>query len=237
MFSLGCLLFFTLTFGGHPFLCVKKCDDKGWGDLNNNISDGNEGLDILFLLKQVQELGFNLIRPLIDEERKNRPPIEAVICHPLFWKEEKVTRFLTEVSENGTDLKDELDMNGVQVLSKSDWSQVLDEPVLQSLIDPRGRPYNRQKISDLIRFIRNKQAHFQQDLPTIMGLVDHFGETKESVLSYFLLKFPLLLVHTFVVYQQKKDCPNFEQFYKKTDPDRPDLCFDTSEAHEWRHCY
>lgn len=86
MFSLGCVYYFVLSGGKHPF-------GEPLRRQSNILSD-------IFQLSDLQgtenskELAKNLIKSLILTKPSQRPPADAVLTHPLFWSRSDSLTFL-----------------------------------------------------------------------------------------------------------------------------------------------
>ncbi|KAI3724702.1 hypothetical protein L2E82_36488 [Cichorium intybus] len=73
LFSFGCLLFFCMTDGNHPFGDMLERD--------MNIVDDKKDL---FLVADIPE-AFDLISYLLEPNPESRPTAADVYNHPLFW--------------------------------------------------------------------------------------------------------------------------------------------------------
>ena len=91
VFSLGCLYYFVLSKGHHPFGESFK--------RQANILSNESNLSHL----NSDHVALNLIEKMIQVEPSLRPPSQAVLKHPLFWTKEKVLTFLQDVSDSDQD--------------------------------------------------------------------------------------------------------------------------------------
>lgn len=88
IFSLGCVFYYVISKGSHPF-----------GDLVKrqlNILSYEFELKI-FNQSQVDSttvLAEELITDMISKDPAKRPPAKAVLMHPFFWNSEKILNFL-----------------------------------------------------------------------------------------------------------------------------------------------
>lgn len=86
MFSLGCLYYYVLSEGSHPF-----------GDTlrrQANILSGDSSLEDL--KGDVWQIAIQkpLISALISHKPTSRPPCSAVLAHPIFWNKATILAFL-----------------------------------------------------------------------------------------------------------------------------------------------
>ncbi|XP_071703894.1 serine/threonine-protein kinase/endoribonuclease IRE1b-like [Rutidosis leptorrhynchoides] len=202
LFSFGCLLFFCITGGRHPF-----------GDtLERDINIVNDRKD-LFLVDNIPE-AFHLISNLLHPDPDLRPKAAEVYHHPLFWDHEMRLSFLRDASdrveledrEAGSDLLKSLENIGAVALGGK-WDEKLDNILLNDI--GRYRKYKYDSVRDLLRVIRNKLNHYRElskDIRDVLGLVPTGFE------SYFSSRFPKLLME---VYKVLKDyCGEEECFHK-----------------------
>ena len=82
IFSMGCVYYYVLTGGHHPF--GESFKRQG------NIIQGLSNLDKLGSRRAVAR---TLIQRMVSAEPSARPPISAVLRHPLFWDQEHVLTF------------------------------------------------------------------------------------------------------------------------------------------------
>ena len=87
IFSLGCVYYFVLSNGHHPY------GESFKRQANILANDFN-----LSHIKE-QHVALNLIEKMIGVEPSLRPTSSAVLKHPLFWSKDKCLTFLQEVSD------------------------------------------------------------------------------------------------------------------------------------------
>jgi len=69
------------------------------------------------------------------------------------------------------------------------WTRQLDNCLVQEL--KKFRKYDPTQLTDLLRFIRNKKNHFRELSHECKELL---GSTNESFVTYFIVKFPRLMI-------------------------------------------
>ncbi|KAH9662278.1 serine/threonine-protein kinase/endoribonuclease IRE1a [Citrus sinensis] len=155
LFSLGCVLFFCITGGQHPF-----------GDrLERDINITKNQVD-LFLLGCIPEAE-DLISRLLNPDPQLRPCALEVLHHPLFWSSEMRLSFLRDTSDR-VELEDrETDSNLLKALESSasvslgaKWDEKI-EPIFITNIG-RYRRYKFDSVRDLLRVVRNKLNHYRE---------------------------------------------------------------------------
>ncbi|KAJ9541862.1 hypothetical protein OSB04_028368 [Centaurea solstitialis] len=189
LFSFGCLLFFCITGGRHPF-----------GDmLERDINIVNDRKD-LFLVDNIPE-AFDLISNLLHPDPEFRPKAGEVYNHPLFWDSEMRLSFLRDASdrveledrEADSDLLKSLESIGTVALGGK-WDEKLDNTLLNDI--GRYRKYKYDSVRDLLRVIRNKLNHYRE-LPK--ELRDVLGPVPTGFEYYFSSRFPKLLMEVYKV--------------------------------------
>lgn len=104
-------------------------------------------------------LAVELITDMINRDSSKRPSADAILKHPMFWREEKILSFLQDVSDRiekldiYTDPLRSLERNAHLVV-RDDWSLHLDEGITDDLRKYRG--YHGVSVRDLLRALRNK---------------------------------------------------------------------------------
>lgn len=92
IFSLGCVYYFVLSGGAHPF------GDSIRRQLNilSNEYKLDKLLSGLFSEVHMQRI---LIDQMISNEPKKRPSTKEILAHPVFWSKSKTLQFLQDVSD------------------------------------------------------------------------------------------------------------------------------------------
>lgn len=202
LFSLGCILFFSISGGHHPFGSRLERDF--------NIVNGKPDL---FHVEHVPE-ATDLISKLLQRDPHKRPQMSTVRVHPLFWSSDIRLKFLCDASdrveledkENQSPILEDLEEVSQLALGGS-WADKLDAVFLQNL--GKYRKYNYNSVRDLLRVIRNKSSHFRELPQEVQQLFDSYPEGFET---YFRSRFPRLLLEVFkIVYRH---CGNEDGFRK-----------------------
>jgi serine/threonine-protein kinase/endoribonuclease IRE1 len=205
LFSLGCLFYYVLSNGLHPF-----------GDnlrRQANILSGDYDLGDL----QSEEWQIHLLKPLlsamISSKPHDRPTCSAILKHPMFWDSSKILAFFQDVSDRVE--KAENDDSVLQCLEeinftvvRSDWRKHIHEEVATDL--RKYRSYRGESVRDLLRALRNKKHHFRELTQEAQNLL---GEIPDSFTSYWTTRFPLLLVHTWIAMQCVAKESAFQHYY------------------------
>ncbi|KAL2916326.1 bifunctional endoribonuclease/protein kinase ire1 [Polyrhizophydium stewartii] len=193
IFSIGCVFFYVLTGGGHPF------GDKFSREMN--VLRGNFRLDALDVLKEESVLAKDLIKRMISKDPSKRPDAASVLRHPFFWTPLQRLTFLQEVSDRFEAESKEPPSALVKLLERGaakvtggDWCRRIDRSILDDL--GKYRKYDGASVQDLLRALRNKKHHYQDlSASARKGL----GPMPSGFLMYFETRFPHLLMHCFGV--------------------------------------
>ncbi|KAI5795117.1 hypothetical protein EDC01DRAFT_615089 [Geopyxis carbonaria] len=218
IFALGCVAFFVLSNGQHPF------GERFSRELN--IVKGNSDLSSLLRLADAGHEAIDLIDSMIQQNPKARPDTAKVGTHPFFWDNEKRLDFLLTVSDRFELEKDKekndpsyssphipvLEHDALNVLGPS-WFSKLDKHMHNELFKTKRRGYDETKLLDLLRAIRNKKHHFLDMTPEAQRAV---GEPPDDYYTYFALRFETLLMYTYSVVCEaglSKE-PRFKKFFQ-----------------------
>ncbi|PLW29576.1 hypothetical protein PCASD_20472 [Puccinia coronata f. sp. avenae] len=224
IFSLGCIYYYVLTKGDHPF--------GSRYEREMNILKDEVCLEQLDGLDEEAFEAQQLIRSMIRSNPKERPTAEEVLQNPYFWEPTKRLNFLCDCSDRFEIMeRDPPDESLLRLEDQEqffrfvrhhtqhpkpraplllphhplphphpnsqmrlDWYKAIDRALLDNL--GKYRKYDGGSIRDLLRVMRNKKHHFQ-DLPD--GVKKALGDIPEGFLNYFSRKFPSLLVHVYSV--------------------------------------
>eukprot|EP00792_Barthelona_sp_PAP020_P009747 TRINITY_DN3319_c3_g4_i5.p1 TRINITY_DN3319_c3_g4~~TRINITY_DN3319_c3_g4_i5.p1 ORF type:complete len:587 (+),score=129.88 TRINITY_DN3319_c3_g4_i5:73-1833(+) len=192
IFSFGCIVYFVLTDGNHPFGGIYERDQR--------ISRNRKPAELL------AERGHFLAQHFVDYALTcnidKRPSAEQLLGHPIFWNPSKKLKFLLDVSDyleffNGdcqliTLFNDFKKSN----FPFKDWQLILGEHWKNEL---SFHNYDNDSIQHLLRFIRNKKHHYRDLNSKLQEVV---GALPDGFLNYFTQKFPQLLPHCYTFASQ-----------------------------------
>ncbi|CCH41635.1 Serine/threonine-protein kinase [Wickerhamomyces ciferrii] len=209
IFSLGCVFFYILSHGNHPF-----------GDRylrEGNVIKGEYSLEALEILPDNLEEAKDLISKMISRNPKLRLNTSQVLNHPYFWDDSKKLDFLLKVSDRfEVERRDppsalllELESVATKVIA-DDWCRKFDKNFLDNL--GKYRKYHPDRLMDLLRALRNKYHHFN-DLPP--ELATRMSPLPNGFYQFFNKRFPNLLMEIYhVVEEHLNDDPILETFLK-----------------------
>ncbi len=202
IFSLGCVFYYVLTNGCHPFGPIdnlKECQTC--------ICNGTEKPKLRKLkIEDKQEfkviLAKELITSMIERDQRKRTKAKLILHHPLFWTDEEISDFYHKIG-NMADDKEQTKFQSIlradsNEIYSGDWTSQLDEPVISDIIK-KNKKINKSDICKLLKTIRNKTEHINDDLSEELKSIYYC--CREGVARYFNEKFPNLLLYTF----QKKE--------------------------------
>ncbi|EFO85805.1 hypothetical protein CRE_01627 [Caenorhabditis remanei] len=204
IFSLGCIFYYVLTAGTHPF--GKSLHRQA------NIVNGEFSLNKLADLDD-WSLADDLISSMLHVDPLERPTAEAVLNHPFFWSAEKRLAYFSDVSDR---VEKEEDNSPVVRRIETDartvvcggWREKICEALKEDL--RKFRTYKSFSVRDLLRAMRNKKHHYRE-LPEDVRL--SLGDIPDQFLHYFTSRFPRLLLH---VYKATEYCSSeavFRRYY------------------------
>ncbi|KAM5545910.1 hypothetical protein V8D89_000036 [Ganoderma adspersum] len=184
IFALGCLYYYVLTRGFHPF---------GVGlELEFNILNNAKGLERL-----EDQVAVDAIERMLSPKAEDRPDATACLLHPCLWDANKVLMFLQEASDRFQRSSKEslrlLENDGEDVVGK-DWCKSLHPDFIAHFNKRRG--YNGKFVRDLLRLLRNARHHYHE-LPD--GVQKQLGTMPEDFLKYFTDRFPKLFLRVYNV--------------------------------------
>ncbi|KAI6002053.1 hypothetical protein EDD15DRAFT_2228978 [Pisolithus albus] len=200
IFSLGCLFYYVLANGSHPF------GDRFEREVN--IIKNVKSLDGLDHFGEEGTEAVDLITKMLDPDACNRPNTTTCLLHPFFWDPGRRLHFLQDASDRFEIMcRDPRDLNLVKLEANApdivgqDWHSRLDKVFIENL--GKFRKYDGKSVQDLLRALRNKKHHYQ-DLPE--NVKRHLGPMPEGFLSYFTRRFPHLFMHVHGVISETPLC-------------------------------
>ncbi|OAL33873.1 hypothetical protein AYO20_06884 [Fonsecaea nubica] len=210
IFSLGCVFYYVMTQGRHPF-------DVGGTSLGRdlNIKENKFSTEDLRLY-EYQFDADDLVMQMLKHNPKERPDTGQVLRHPYFWDVADKLEFLCDVSDcyereknSITNIFDEsairtaaekeslaelaaLESLAPNVIGPSkDWLRALPKTFLTEM--GKQRKYSGSKMIDLLRVIRNKKNHFH-DLPEDVK-EQMLGGSAKGYYEFWAKRFPSLLIN------------------------------------------
>ncbi|CAG9584465.1 unnamed protein product [Danaus chrysippus] len=205
MFSLGCVFYFVLSRGLHPFGDVLR--------RQANILTGDYNLDHLDKVLPSEQvlLSKMLIRCMISVRPSRRPPCDSVLKFPLFWSRQGVLNYLQDVSDHIESVSQTIDhpleFGGRKVI-RGDWRLHVCSRVAGDL--RARRTYRGDRVAHLLRAIRNKKHHYRELEPEIR---ESLGRLPDGFVTYWLKRFPLLLPHVWLQMQQYRNEDILQTYY------------------------
>ena len=209
IFSLGCVFFYILTDGYHPF-----------GDRYLREANIIKGFSDLSILQKrcpgdyVEAM--HLISLMISANPKLRPDTKAIMKHPYFWNTSKKLEFLLKVSDRfeierrdpPSDLLLTLESVSHKV-HQGDWLAKFDSEFTENL--GKYRKYHKEKVMDLLRALRNKYHHFNDMPPKLQA---QMSPLPSGFYAYFNRKFPHLLMEIYSVIEDNLQSEHmFHEFF------------------------
>ncbi|KAE8337330.1 hypothetical protein BDV24DRAFT_177746 [Aspergillus arachidicola] len=213
IFSLGCVFYYVLTRGSHPF------DKNGKFMREANIVKGNHNLDELERLGDYAFEARDLIQSMLSLDPRKRPDASSVLTHPFFWNPSDRLTFLCDVSDHfefePRDPPSEALLCLESVASRvmgpeMDFLRQLPTSFKDNL--GKQRKYTGSKMLDLLRALRNKCHHYN-DMPE--HLKAHIGGLPEGYLSFWTVRFPSLLMscHSVIVDLKLTRIDRFKRYF------------------------
>ena len=195
VFSMGCVAFFIYSGGQHPF-----------GDENIRVHNIEKAKQPNMRPVAKVDIGiYSVIHSMLSDESASRPPIIAVLKHPIFWTTKKKLDFLVDFCK-GMKPKDpedpirkSLEVDAHLVLNRTNWKGMFCESIIKDLdFNRKEHPFSGDSVHDLVRAIRNKTGHYGDSKEEFRMIL---GGTEEEMFEYFSSKFPRLIYHCYVVAQ------------------------------------
>ncbi|XP_075558137.1 serine/threonine-protein kinase/endoribonuclease IRE1-like isoform X1 [Dermacentor variabilis] len=202
VFSLGCVFYYVLSGGRHPF-----------GDTLERQANIKHGRHNLSDVGTHGPLGQSLIEQMLHTDPQERPSVSAVVKHPVFWGPKRQLDFFQDVSDRiekeppDSAVVRHLERGGFEVV-RGDWRDHITEELQKDL--RKYRTYKGHSVRDLLRAMRNKKHHYRE-LP--QALQSELGTIPEEFVGYFTSRFPLLLPHTYLAMQEWRTEATLRPYY------------------------
>ena len=219
IFSLGCVFYYCLTQGSHPF------DKDGKFMREANIVKGYYDLDALTILGDYQWEARQLVGQMLSHNPKERPDAATILTHPFFWGAEDRLEFLCHVSdafesEKYNEQEDHVSeplafLESHAPLINEDYSGDFLRALPQPFKDTLGkqRKYKGESLLDLLRALRNKKNHYE-DMPD--AVKERVGPLPAGYLGFWSSKFPSLLLTWWSVVKElgEEKRARFQKYYE-----------------------
>jgi serine/threonine-protein kinase/endoribonuclease IRE1 len=205
IFSLGCVYFYVLTNGFHPF--DSENSEIGVLERELNIKKNVSNFERLKHLGDEAEEPMQLISWMLAPNPEDRPTAVQVSNHPFFWPPGKRLAFLCDVSDHwereprdppSKHLIILEDIGHAKNIHYGDFQKHLDRKFIDTL--GKQRKYTGDRMLDLLRALRNKKNHYA-DMPE--DVQRKVGPLPEGYLQYWTTRFPLLLM---ACYDAVREC-------------------------------
>ncbi|XP_049868992.1 serine/threonine-protein kinase/endoribonuclease ire-1 [Pectinophora gossypiella] len=226
IFSLGCVFYYVLSKGLHPFGDVLR--------RQANILTGEYSLDQLDKVLPEEEVVVTkmLIRAMLHARPAQRPPCQTVLKYPMFWGKQSILNFLQDVSDQvescGIEGVAHPLERGVRRVVRGDWRAHVCGRVAGDL--RARRTYRGDRAAHLLRAIRNKKHHYRELEAEVR---DSLGKLPDGFITYWLRRFPLLLPHVWLQMQEFRNEDILQAYYPHNftfnREDVIELCDDTYE--------
>ncbi|CAN6481559.1 unnamed protein product [Victoria cruziana] len=206
LFSLGCVLFFCISKGGHPF--------GKYFERDTNIANSRLDLSMIEYIPEAVHLFSQMLQP----DPLLRPTALEVLQHPLFWSSEMRMSFLRDSSdrieledrEKQCDLLEAVERIGL-VAFGDNWDTKFDPMFLASI--GSHRRYNVSSTRHLLRLIRNKWNHYIEFPKEVQ---DYLGNMPDGFDDYLTSRFPNLLIEVYkVIYEYCREERYFIKYFKR----------------------
>jgi serine/threonine-protein kinase/endoribonuclease IRE1 len=171
IFALGCLFYYTLTNGSHPFgdrfereVNILK-DAKCLNGLEPFGEEGSEAVDLIGAMLNPEASNRFVVSSLkffaIQLTCHSRPDTTTCLLHPFFWDSGKRLSFLQDASDRFEVMcREPRDPNLVTLevqallIVGNDWHSRMDKVFIENL--GKFRKYDGKSVQDLLRALRNK---------------------------------------------------------------------------------
>ncbi|XP_063362151.1 serine/threonine-protein kinase/endoribonuclease IRE1 [Cydia amplana] len=206
IFSLGCVFYYVLSQGQHPFGDVLR--------RQANILTGDYNLEQLDKVLPNEEVLVTkiLIRAMISARPHARPPCESVLKYPMFWGKQSILNFLQDVSDHVESLGPSAPAHPLELgagrVVRGDWRARVCGRVAADL--RARRTYRGDRVAHLLRAIRNKKHHYRELEPEIR---ESLGKLPDGFVTYWLQRFPLLLPHVWIQMQRFRQEDILQDYY------------------------
>jgi len=202
VFSMGCVFFYVVSNGFHPF-------GDAFEREKNIMEDNPVNLDRIRNYPEAQDL----IGQMVRHNPQSRPNIEECMEHPLLWSAARKMDFLKHVSDRleldriedrvsgeprpfsvpESTLHEKFEEQAKEVFGSQGWLQRLHPDLRTDVVESKRRYYTTHSLRDLLRYMRNKYSHIRESSPKVRDLL---SPLPERFLDEFIgsNRFPRLLI-------------------------------------------
>ena len=199
VYAYGLLLYHTLTGGGHP---AGETYERDFRILRGDV-------DPRAALRHLPE-ACHAVSAALARSPRARPPVAALLAHPLWWSAGERVAFLVALSDRvepedragsaGGDaapapspLLLALESYAPDALGAGAWTDRVPPALLTGGAAARRR-YAPRSLRDLLRCVRNKHAHYRELAPDVQAAL---GAPPEGYMSFWAARFPRLVLACF----------------------------------------
>lgn len=216
IFSLGCVFFYVLTNGFHPF---ETEDSLGHYDREKNIKMNKPNFSMLSKWDNAAEEPLRLIQWMLQHDPKDRPTAFQVMNHPFFWKKQKRLDFLCDCSDHWEEQP--RDPPSQQLTTLEEVGKAVHQGDFLKKLDPmfiatlgKQRKYTGDRMLDLLRALRNKKNHYADMDESVKKKVGSLSDG--GYLQYWTDKFPNLLMACYDAVMEcgLQDNGRFQRYWK-----------------------
>ena len=212
IFSMGCVFYYALTEGGHPFGTVndmKICQENITKKILPTVDRGK--LNSNQLINYRKEQAKDLIEAMITFDPNKRPSASEVLDHPFFWEERKMVRFFRDIGDCFDDIKAK-DYASLRTYLRADTQTVFNgnwmDAIEDSEVKKDVKERNGKDMCSLLKVVRDKITHIDRMIESARKTSKEKGKTssqklveiykdKAGVAKYYNKLFPQLLIHTY----------------------------------------
>ncbi len=198
IFSLGCVIYYLMTSGKHPFASSENT-------IRVNILSGRPNLTSVSNFDSRY-----LVSQMICKDPAQRFDILTCKNYIFFWEDAKVLTFIGVISATVCSLGLWKEFNKIASefgllahCPQPGWNKMLHYKIVQESMRS-GSNYRFDSAADLVRLMRNINVHYRE-LQASLQLI--LGDVPSGFLRYFMLRFPKLptVLYRFAVKYRKSD--------------------------------
>jgi serine/threonine-protein kinase/endoribonuclease IRE1 len=168
IFSAGCIVAFVLTKGVHPFGSIVS-------ERDGNIMHARADLEALEALDLPEAV--DIVRRMISYTPSERPSAAEVLMHPFFWSDTTKLAFLCDIWNRLSELRNRaatytefiMSLDSSELAMRCEgWPSRMPPEIMTEMARSHEGSWS---VSSLLRYIRNKRAHYSQLTPALQRLL------------------------------------------------------------------